>query len=182
MVNQTIDQYNQVIKACKQLFSRKSKDYGTAWRILRVPSITDQIFIKAQRIRSIQEKGQQKVDEGMKPEFIGIVNYCIIAIIQLSMEEDAPMEIPYEDLEPLYDRTIEEVTTLLESKNHDYDEAWRDMRVSSITDIILMKLLRIKQIEDNQGKTLVSEGVKANYQDIINYAVFCLIKLDQDQS
>jgi len=182
LVNQTIDQYNQVIGACKQLFAKKSKDYGTAWRILRVSSITDQIFIKAQRIRSIQEKGKQKVDEGMKPEFIGIVNYCVIAIIQLSLDKNAPMEIPYEDLEPMYDTTVAEVMTLLADKNHDYDEAWRDMRISSITDIILMKLLRVKQIEDNQGKTLVSEGVKANYQDIINYAVFCLIKIEEGTS
>ena len=171
-----------MVKECKELFANKSKDYGTAWRILRVPSITDQIFIKAQRIRSLQEKGKQKVDEGMRPEFIGIVNYCIIAIIQMSLEEDAPWEIPYEELEPLYDRSINEVIELLENKNHDYDEAWREMRVSSITDIILMKLLRVKQIEDNQGQTLVSEGIKSNYQDIINYAVFSLIKLTFDES
>ena len=177
MINQTIDQYQQIVQECKQLFADKSKDYGTAWRVLRVPSITDQIYIKAQRIRSLQEKGAQKVEEGMRPEFIGIVNYCIIAIIQMGLDEDTPLEIPYPDLEPLYDQAINEVIQLLENKNHDYDEAWRDMRVSSITDIILMKLLRVKQIEDNQGQTLVSEGIKANYQDIINYAVFCLIKL-----
>ncbi len=171
-----------MVKECKQLFQKKSKDYGTAWRILRVPSITDQILIKAQRIRSIQEKGQQRVEEGMKSEFIGIVNYCVMAIIQLTIEEDAPMEIPYEELEPLYDGAIAEVVALLENKNHDYDEAWREMRISSITDIILMKLFRVKQIEDNQGETLVSEGVKANYQDIINYAVFCLIKIDEEKT
>ena len=117
------------------------------------------------------------MDEGMRPEFVGIVNYCIMAIIQMGLDEDTPLEIPYEDLEPLYDHAINEVIQLLENKNHDYDEAWRDMRISSITDIILMKLLRVKQIEDNQGQTLVSEGIKSNYQDIINYAVFCLIKL-----
>lgn len=171
-----------MVGECKELFAKKSKDYGTAWRILRVPSITDQIFIKAQRIRSIQEKGHRKVSEGMRPEFVGIVNYCIMAIIQMTIDKDAPMEIDYEDLEPLYDQTMDEVIALLQSKNHDYDEAWRDMRISSITDIILMKLLRVKQIEDNQGKTLVSEGIKANYQDIINYAVFCLIKLNQEES
>ena len=171
-----------MVEECKQLFEKKSKDYGTAWRILRVPSITDQIFIKAQRVRSIQEKGQQKVLEGTRPEFIGMVNYCIMAIIQMNLDKDAPLEIDYDVLEPLYDQTMEEVIELLENKNHDYDEAWRDMRISSITDIILMKLLRIKQIEDNQGKTLVSEGIKANYQDIINYAVFCLIKLNQEIS
>lgn len=171
-----------MVEECKQLFAKKSKDYGTAWRILRVPSITDQIFIKAQRIRSIQEKGEQKVAEGMRPEFIGIVNYCIMAIIQMSLDDNTPLEIPYDELEPLYDKTMDEVIQLLESKNHDYDEAWRDMRISSITDIILMKLLRVKQIEDNQGKTLVSEGTKANYQDMINYAVFCLIKLNEGES
>ncbi len=164
------------------MFAKKSKDYGTAWRILRLPSITDQIFIKAQRIRSIQEKGQQKVDEGTRPEFIGIVNYCIIAIIQMSLDESSSLDIPYGKLEPLYDKAMDEVMRLLENKNHDYDEAWRDMRISSITDIILMKLLRVKQIEDNQGKTLVSEGTKANYQDMINYAVFCLIKLNEGES
>ena len=182
MINQTIDQYKQVVEECKQLFEKKSKDYGTAWRILRVPSITDQIFIKAQRIRSLQEKGQQRVAEGMRPEFVGIVNYCIMAIIQMTLDEDAPLEIPYQQLEPLYDQTMNEVIELLENKNHDYDEAWRDMRISSITDIILMKLLRVKQIEDNQGRTLVSEGIKANYQDMINYAVFCLIKLNEGAS
>ena len=171
-----------MVEECKQLFAKKSKDYGTAWRILRVPSITDQIFIKAQRIRSIQEKEEQKVAEGMRPEFIGIVNYCILAIIQMSLDENTPLEIPYQELEPMYDNTMDEVIQLLENKNHDYDEAWRDMRISSITDIILMKLLRVKQIEDNQGKTLVSEGTKANYQDMINYAVFCLIKLNEGES
>ena len=170
-----------MVQECKGLFANKSKDYGTAWRVLRVPSITDQIYIKAQRIRSLQEKGQQKVDEGMRPEFIGIVNYCIIAIIQMSLEDDAPLEIPYSELEPWYDRAINEVIQLLENKNHDYDEAWREMRISSITDIILMKLLRVKQIEDNQGQTLVSEGIKSNYQDIINYAVFSLIKLNSGE-
>jgi len=182
LINQTIDQYKQVVKQCKELFAKKTKDYGTAWRILRIPSMTDQIFIKAQRIRTIQEKGQQRVSEGISSEFIGIVNYCIIAIIQIGFEEGESLDIEYKELEPLYDQTISEVITLLEDKNHDYDEAWRHMRITSITDIILMKLLRVKQIEDNQGKTLVSEGVKANYQDIINYAIFCLIKLNQGES
>jgi hypothetical protein len=171
-----------VVEDCKELFSKKTEDYGTAWRILRIPSITDQIFIKAQRIRSIQEKAQQRVSEGISSEFTGIVNYSIIAIIQLNMEEGEPLDIEYQKLEPLYDQAMNEVIELLQDKNHDYDEAWRDMRISSITDIILMKLLRVKQIEDNQGKTQVSEGVKANYQDIINYAIFCLIKLNQGES
>jgi hypothetical protein len=170
-----------VVAECKKLFTQKTKDYGTAWRILRVSSITDQIFIKAQRIRSIQEKGYQKVSDGMRSEFIGIVNYCIMAIIQLNMQKDAPMEIEFEAIQDLYDKSMEEVLELLQDKNHDYNEAWREMRINSITDIILMKLLRVKQIEDNQGKTLVSEGVKANYQDIINYAVFCLIKLKEQE-
>ncbi|MDH3711228.1 MAG: DUF1599 domain-containing protein [Cyclobacteriaceae bacterium] len=181
MVNQTLDQYKQVLESCKEVFAKKTKDYGTAWRILRIPSITDQIYIKAQRIRSIQEKELQKVDEGMVPEFIGIINYCLMAIIQMDLDPQTPLELDYEELEPLYDQTSSEVMELLNRKNHDYDEAWRDMRVSSITDIILMKLLRVKQIEDNQGMTLVSEGVKANYQDIINYAVFALIKLNHHQ-
>lgn len=145
--------------------------------MLRLSSITDQIFIKAQRIRSIQEKGDQKVDDPIIDEFVAIVNYCIIALIQISLKEEEELSISYEKLEPLYDQWATDTKTLLENKNHDYGEAWRDMRVSSITDIIIMKLLRVKQIEDNQGETLVSEGIEANYQDMINYAVFCLIKL-----
>jgi len=162
---------------CKSLFEKKTRDYGTAWRILRLPSITDQIFIKAQRIRSIQEKGVQKVDDPIKDEFIGIINYCLIALVQQKLESSAVMDMKFDDLEPLYDQAVQETLDLLQNKNHDYGEAWREMRVTSITDIILMKLLRVKQIEDNQGMTLVSEGVKANYQDMINYAVFAMIKL-----
>ena len=177
MIDKTIKEYKHVIAACKEVFTKKTKDYGTAWRILRLPSITDQIFIKAQRIRSIQEKGAQKIPEDVTSEFAGIINYCIIAIIQIHLGDDQRMEITYEELEPLYDHVIHENLELLQNKNHDYGEAWREMRVSSITDIILMKLLRVKQIEDNAGITLISEGVKANYQDIINYAVFALIKL-----
>lgn len=178
MEHKTFDEYTQVIKSCKALFEKKTKDYGTAWRILRLPSITDQIFIKAQRIRSIQEKGTQKVEDDIATEFIGIVNYCIIALIQIELKEDQEIDLSHEKVMPLYENAINETIQLLKNKNHDYDEAWRDMRISSITDIILMKLFRIKQIEDNKGKTLVSEGIKANYQDIINYAVFCLIKLE----
>jgi hypothetical protein len=144
---------------------------------LRLPSITDQIFIKAQRIRSIQEKGIQKVSDPIKDEFVGIINYCIIALIQMELEGSQKMEMKFEELEVYYDKATQETSELLRNKNHDYGEAWREMRVTSITDIILMKLLRVKQIEDNAGKTLVSEGVKANYQDMINYAVFALIKL-----
>ena len=172
----TIVEYKNIISSCKEIFLKKYKDYGSAWRILRLPSITDQIFIKAQRIRTIQEKNLMKVDEGIENEFIGIINYSMIAIIQLNFQDDERIEIPFEELDSLYDSSSNETIKLLENKNHDYDEAWRDMRVSSMLDIILMKLYRTKQIENNNGKTIISEGVKANYQDIINYSVFCLIK------
>jgi hypothetical protein len=174
----TINEYKKVISTCKALFEKKTKDYGTAWRILRLPSITDQIYIKAQRIRSIQEKGEQKVADDINGEFVGIINYCLMALIQIKLGAQGPLELSYEELEPLYDEAVDNTMHLLQDKNHDYSEAWRDMRVSSMTDIILMKLLRVKQIEDNQGKTLVSEGIGANYQDIINYSVFCLIKIE----
>jgi Nucleotide modification associated domain 1 len=177
MIETTSIEYKEVIAACKTLFEKKTRDYGTAWRILRLPSITDQIFIKAQRIRSIQEKGSQKVDDPIKDEFVGIINYCLIALIQMNLEGATNLDMKFEELEPLYERAATETFELLQNKNHDYGEAWREMRVTSITDIILMKLLRVKQIEDNQGKTIVSEGVAANYQDMINYAVFALIKL-----
>ena len=175
---QTLGEYNQVIKACKDIFLKKTKDYGTAWRILRLASITDQIFIKAQRIRSIQDKGIQKIDEGITGEFLAIINYCVIALIQMDLTENDPLEIEVEKLEPLYDQKVAETLSLLMNKNHDYGEAWREMRVGSMTDIILMKLLRVKQIEDNEGATIISEGVDANYQDMLNYAVFCLILMD----
>lgn len=181
MIEKTISQYTEVIRACKEVFEKKTKDYGTAWRILRLSSITDQIFIKAQRIRSIQEKGLQKVEDNISGEFIGIINYCIIALIQSKLKDSSQMEIPYAELEPKYDQVVNETMNLLINKNHDYGEAWRSMRVSSMTDIILMKLYRTKQIEDNQGQTLISEGVEANYMDMINYAVFCLIKLKYGQ-
>lgn len=177
LIDKTASEYKQVIGTCKALFEKKTRDYGTAWRILRLPSITDQIFIKAQRIRSIQEKGSQKVEDPVTDEFIGIINYCIIALMQIELSASQETELAFEQLEPLYDTVVNETFSLQQDKNHDYGEAWRDMRVSSITDIILMKLLRVKQIEDNQGKTLVSEGVKANYQDMINYAVFAMILL-----
>jgi len=172
----TIKGYKKVIDKCKDIFIKKSQDYGSAWRILRVPSLTDQIFIKAQRIRSIQEKQSKKIDENIDSEFIGIINYCLIAIIQLEYKKKE-IEIEIEKLEKLYDQYSTETMSLLKDKNHDYNEAWKEMRVSSMTDIILMKLYRTKQIESNNGKTLISEGVKANYQDIINYSVFCLIKI-----
>ena len=177
MSNQTESEYKQVIALCKDVFEKKTKDYGTAWRILRLSSLTDQLFIKAQRIRSIQEKGEQKIEDDINNEFVGIINYAIIAIVQEGLDKNEALEIPYSTLEPMYEQTVHETLNLLLAKNHDYGEAWRDMRVSSMTDLILMKLYRVKQIEDNQGKTIISEPVKANYQDIINYAVFCLIKL-----
>ena len=179
--DQTLSEYNVVIQACKDIFEKKTKDYGTAWRILRMPSITDQIFIKAQRIRSIQEKGEQRVEEDISNEFVGIINYCLMALIQLELNGHEELSMSYEELEPLYDRSAKSTMELLANKNHDYGEAWREMRVSSITDIILMKLLRIKQIEDNDGQTLISEGTAANYQDIINYAVFAMIKLKSQE-
>lgn len=177
-MSQTETEYRQVIQRCKDLFLKKNQDYGTAWRILRLSSITDQIYIKAQRIRTLQEKGVSKVGEGIEPEFVGIINYCVMALIQLRLQDDPTLEIPTDQLDVLYNQEVGRVMDLLFAKNHDYGEAWREMRVSSMTDIILMKLLRTKQIEDNQGNTLVSEGVEANYMDMINYAVFCLIKMN----
>lgn len=181
MKKATEEAYKEIISECKKLFEDKTKDYGTAWRILRLPSITDQIFIKAQRIRSIQEKGRQKVEDDIRGEFIGIINYCIIALMQIQLVKEEEMELSWDHLEPLYAQAADSTLKLLQNKNHDYGEAWREMRISSITDIILMKLLRVKQIEDNEGNTIVSEGVDANYQDMINYSVFCLIKLKEEQ-
>lgn len=176
-MQQTAQEYRNVIAHCKKIFIHKTTDYGTAWRILRLPSITDQIYIKAQRIRSIQEKGAMLVEEDIFSEFIGIINYSIIALIQMEMQPSDPLELAPEVVSDFYNTHAERTLELLLKKNHDYGEAWREMRVSSITDIILMKLLRVKQIEDNFGKTLISEGIDANYQDMINYSVFCLIKL-----
>ncbi len=177
--SKTEQQYSQVITVCRDLFNKKTKDYGTAWRILRLPSITDQVFIKAQRIRSIQDKGTQKVADDIRSEFIGIINYCVIALIQLELGTEGEMELKPEFVSELYDKYVAQTLDLQRNKNHDYGEAWREMRITSMTDLILMKLLRVKQIEDNAGKTLVSEGVIANYQDMINYAVFCMIKMEE---
>ncbi len=179
MRQETEQQYKEIISECKEIFAKKTKDYGTAWRILRLPSITDQIYIKAQRIRSIQEKGENRVGEDIENEFIGIINYCIIAVIQMQLSGSDAMEIPFDILEPKYDKVAHDTMNLLAAKNHDYGEAWREMRIGSMTDIILMKLMRVKQIEDNAGKTLISEGIDANYQDMINYSVFCLIKMKE---
>jgi len=173
----TSAQYDAAIKLCKDIFLKKMKDYGTAWRNLRPTSLTDQIFIKAQRIKSIEEKGTQKVMDDIKGEYIGIINYCIISLIQLELANDTRMELPYDEIEQLYVKHAAQTKKLMEDKNHDYGEAWRDMRLSSLTDLILMKIFRVKQIEDNKGQTIISEGVDANYMDMLNYSVFALIKL-----
>ena len=172
-------QYHAVMAKARSLFEKKTADYGAAWRILRLPSLTDQIYIKAARIRSIQEKGQQKVADDITGEFIGIINYCIMALIIAHEGETTQSEQSLTELMALYDAQAQATWDLLSAKNHDYGEAWRAMRVSSMTDIILMKLLRIKQIEDNAGRTLVSEGVEANYMDILNYSVFSLVLMEQ---
>jgi hypothetical protein len=174
----TSKEYNEVIDTCRSLFQKKMKDYGSAWRILRLTSLTDQIFIKAQRIRGLQQNKQQRVDEGQVSEFIGIINYCIMALVQLERGVVEQPDIVLEEALELYDQKIAATKQLMMDKNHDYGEAWRDMRVTSLTDLIIQKLLRVKQIEDNQGKTLVSEGIDANYQDMINYAVFAMIHLE----
>lgn len=175
LMNITSQQYDSVIAVCRSLFVNKMKDYGSAWRILRLPSLTDQIFIKAQRIRGLQENEVQKVNEDQTSEFIGIINYSIIALIQLELGVANKPDFNTEEATSLYDQKAALSKELMTNKNHDYGEAWREMRVSSLTDLILQKLLRVKQIEDNKGKTLVSEGIDANYQDMINYAVFALI-------
>jgi hypothetical protein len=174
-MNITSQQYDSVIAICRSLFINKMKDYGSAWRILRLPSLTDQIFIKAQRIRTLQENDTQKVEDDESGEFIGIINYSIMALVQLELGFVDKPDIDAEKATELYDAKVKWTKDLMENKNHDYGEAWREMRVSSLTDLILQKLLRVKQIEDNKGKTLVSEGIDANYQDMINYAVFALI-------
>jgi hypothetical protein len=175
----TSKQYDAVIDTCKSLFIKKMSDYGSAWRILRLPSLTDQIFIKAQRIRSLQQNDVRKVDEGEASEFIGIINYCIMALIQLEKGVVEQPDMAIEEAQKLYEKHAAITKQLMEDKNHDYGEAWRDMRVSSLTDLILQKLLRVKSIENNEGKTKVSEGVDANYQDMVNYAVFALIHLNE---
>lgn len=176
-MNNTSREYDEAIKVCKDIFMKKMKDYGSSWRVLRPASLTDQIFIKAQRIRTIEEKGASKVDEGVRPEFIGIINYCIIALIQIALKDDPNLNLEPEKAETMYDRLAREAKELMEAKNHDYGEAWRDMRIHSFTDMMLVRVLRIKQIEDNKGSTIASEGVESNYFDMINYGIFALIKL-----
>lgn len=180
MASATSEQYDKVIGLCRSIFMDKMHDYGTAWRILRPSSLTDQLYIKASRIRSLQEKGESRVGEGIAPEFMGIINYSIMALIQLEL---GPAEDPHMEADvagKLYDSYAASAKSLMADKNHDYDEAWRYMRVSSLADIILMKLLRVKQIEDHNGETRISEGPGANYLDIINYSVFALIQMDRE--
>ncbi|HEX8270851.1 MAG TPA: DUF1599 domain-containing protein [Flavobacterium sp.] len=177
----TPQEYDEIIIICRSLFTKKMKDYGSAWRILRLPSLTDQIFIKAQRIRSLQQNDVRKINEDESGEFVGIINYSIMALIQLELGVVEQPDLDADTALKLYDKHIASTKALMEAKNHDYGEAWREMRVSSLTDLILQKLLRVKQIEDNKGQTLVSEGIGANYQDMINYAVFALILMDYKQ-
>lgn len=177
MAKNTSSEYDGIIGVCRKLFIKKTTDYGSAWRILRMSSITDQIFIKAQRIRTLEENKISKVGEDITSEYIGIVNYCVIAMMQLDLADDTRTELPADEVEIYFDKLVNETKELMFAKNHDYGEAWRVMRISSLTDLILMKILRVKQIEDNSGQTLASEGVRANYQDMLNYSVFALIKL-----
>ncbi len=180
-MNKTNEQFEAAISKCRNIFETKMKDYGSAWRILRTTSLTDQIYIKANRIRSIEEKAEVKIDEGARDEFVGIVNYAVMALIQLELGNKSDLVLGTHEAVEFYNKHIYASKSLMENKNHDYDEAWRNMRISSYTDIILMKLLRIKQIEDNEGKTLISEGLDANYQDIVNYGLFALIKFDEQE-
>lgn len=173
----TTAEYNAVIDYCKELFIKKTKDYGTAWRIMRLSSITDQLYIKAKRIRTLEEKKVSKVGDDIADEFVAIVNYCVIALMQLDLGDSGDENLAVEVVDKEYTSKVNETRDLMFAKNHDYGEAWRDMRISSMTDLILMKLYRVKQIEDNAGQTLVSEGFVGNYQDMLNYAVFCLIKM-----
>ena len=181
----TRKEIEQQAAVCRTLFEKKTRDYGTSWRVLRLPSLTDQIFIKANRIRSIQESGENRVGDDIRGEFVAMVNYAVMALIQaevesgkLKVESEDPMELPLEEAMRLYDKHLNATLELMLAKNHDYGEAWRQMRVSSMVDLILMKLRRIKQIEDNDGKTLVSEGVEGGYMDIVNYSLFCLVRLN----
>ncbi|HEX2536618.1 MAG TPA: DUF1599 domain-containing protein [Chitinophagaceae bacterium] len=175
-------QYRQVVDGCRELFRKKTADYGTAWRVLRTISIIDQIYIKAQRIRTIQEKGTQRVGDDIPSEFVGIINYAIIGLIQGGLTEEDEEELPVETALELYDRQVETARRLMEEKNHDYGEAWRQMSQESLTDLILMKLQRVRQILHNKGKTLVSEGIEANYLDMLNYAVFALIRIEEQKT
>jgi hypothetical protein len=177
-MQKTLSQYNQIVTLCRDIFEKKMKDYGSSWRILRTESVTDQIYIKAQRIQSIEQKKTQMIGDDIRSEFIGIVNYGIIGLIQLEAGDGLPVSLEPGHALSLYDKHFERVRTLMVAKNHDYGEAWRSMRISSYTDLILMKIYRTKQIEDNLGQTMISEGIDANYMDMINYAIFALIKIE----
>ncbi|GAB5550722.1 MAG: DUF1599 domain-containing protein [Saprospiraceae bacterium] len=181
MVEKTLEQYDQALKSCKDIFLKKTQDYGTAWRILRPSSLTDQLMIKAKRIRTIENLATQKIADSVDTEYLGIVNYSIMALIQLDMIGDTQIDLTPELAEQLYDQKATLTRTLMIQKNHDYGEAWRDMRLSSLTDLILMKLLRVKQIEDQGGQTIISEGLDANYMDMANYALFALIKIKEQE-
>lgn len=180
MATNTLDQYNEALHSCKSIFLKKTMDYGTSWRILRPSSLTDQLFIKASRIRSLEEKGVALVEEPIDDAYQAMVNYGIMSLIQLDKKE-GQLELSTDIAEEWYDEKASIVRELMLKKNHDYGEAWRDMRTSSMTDLILMKLLRIKQIEENDGKTIISEGLDSNYMDIINYSLFALIKLKENK-
>ncbi|MEO8768992.1 MAG: DUF1599 domain-containing protein [Ferruginibacter sp.] len=175
----TNEQYDKVITGCRNVFLKKTSDYGTSWRVYRTISIADQIYIKAKRIRTIQEKKQQKIEDGIKSEFEGMLNYSIIGLIQLDINKDEPEQLPVNEVEKYYDAKVTAAKKLMINKNHDYGEAWRDMSQESFVDLILAKLLRIKQIISNEGVTIISEGIDANYFDILNYAVFALILIDE---
>lgn len=170
-------QYDRVIKRCQDLFIKKSTDYGTSWRIMRLPSVTDQLFIKAKRIRTLEETKVSKVGDGVIGEYIAIVNYCVIGMLQIDLGSDTEINLSPETVNEKYTRAVADTKALMYAKNHDYGEAWRDMRIESLTDLILMKINRVKQIETNDGVTIASEGIRANYQDMLNYAVFALIML-----
>jgi len=180
-MNKTVDQYNQVADKCRDIFIKKTKDYGTAWRILRTSSLTDQIFIKANRIRTIQQTGVNKVGEGIEDEFIGIVNYCVMSLIQLELSDIDALELEPDYVDSLYTKHLGQTRDLMLKKNHDYGEAWREMRISSLVDLILMKILRVKQIEDNAGATIISEGIDANYMDMLNYSMFAMILMMEEK-
>ncbi len=180
-INKTSEQYDKAVAKCREIFKLKVRDYGTSWRIMRLPSLTDQIFIKANRIRTIEDGIEQKIEEGVEPEFIGLVNYCTIALIQMELGLNDKLELDLDQALSLYDKHMAKTKALMMDKNHDYGEAWRDMRIGSYTDLILMKINRIKQIEGNDGATLISEGNDSHYTDITNYAIFALIKLEEEE-
>lgn len=181
-MSKTTQQYDSVIRQCKDIFMKKMLDYGSAWRVMRNTTIVDQIFIKTQRIRTIDDKGTQKIKEDIGSDYIGIVNYSIIGLIQMELEKDPRQDIPVEEAGKLFDKFTGQAKNLMENKNHDYGEAWRDLRIGSFSDLILMKIQRMRQIEDHKGKTLISEGLDANYQDMINYAIFALIKIEEKET